>query len=563
MSLADIAAQLNPGGAAAVRAGRRGGVRRARPRSRRPRWSRRRRPPSPCAEEEPTVGDGYQTVISSAAGGAEARQSRPPIVPRATDETPTPPAPERVQPAVADPLLPFAGPPSVMPGLTPRRPARRAVRPPPAASRDAARRSPGAVVAGDVAPGGEVPGGVVAGDLTPPAARPRVVGAARVGRRSRRPVRRVAPPASRGGAGRAAGAAPAASVPAAVAPPPVGAPRRTGRAEAPVAPRRRRSPRRRRVAAPPSRRAVRAARRAGGRAGRRAAPRRTPAAPSSPPAAGGAARRRRRPRRDAPVVAAARRAVDAPPCRRRPPRRTSAASAALAAAPAGVARRRRAGRASRRAAAAALRRAVVAERVRRRSSPPTAAAVEAAAGVVSDVTAASDVAFQAAAAAEALDPTPPPLGADVPSFVNVATVRAAAVSAGLRMPTGVYASVAAALGTGKHLLLIGTPGSGKTALALAIARAAAQEGKARGATIVTGDPSAHIVEAASQGRWVVVDELDGADFETALAPAEHVPRRRARDASRTARPRRPRTGASSPPGTARRSRGPRSCGASR
>ena len=128
------------------------------------------------------------------------------------------------------------------------------------------------------------------------------------------------------------------------------------------------------------------------------------------------------------------------------------------------------------------------------------------------------MAFQAAAAAETLDPTPPPLGAEVPSFVNVATVRAAAVSAGLRMPTGVYASVAAALGTGKHLLLIGTPGSGKTALALAIARAAAQEGKARGATIVTGDPSAHIVEAAAQGRWVVVDELDGADFETALAP---------------------------------------------
>src|SRR6478752_4123674 len=162
MSLADIAAQLNPGGAAAVRSAAEAEF--AAPAPEPTAEVVEQAPaPEPAAEEEPTVGDGYQTVISSAAGGAEARQSRPPIVPRATDETPTPPAPERVEPA-ADPLLSFAGPPSVMPGLTPGDPLAGPSSPPPPAV-----VSPGAVVAGDIATGGDVPGGVVAGDLTPPA----------------------------------------------------------------------------------------------------------------------------------------------------------------------------------------------------------------------------------------------------------------------------------------------------------------------------------------------------------------------------------------------------------
>ncbi|MDA0174505.1 hypothetical protein OJ998_35730, partial [Solirubrobacter taibaiensis] len=172
MSLADIAAQLNPGGAAAVRAAAEAEFAAPAPEPT-PEVVEEEPTPEPAeVEEEPTAGDGYQTVISSAAGGAEARQSRPPIVPRAPDETPTPPSPERVQPA-ADPLLPFAGPPSVMPGVTPGDPlASPSTPPPPVAPAGSAPPpvvSPGAVVAGDVALGGEVPGGVVAGDLTPPA----------------------------------------------------------------------------------------------------------------------------------------------------------------------------------------------------------------------------------------------------------------------------------------------------------------------------------------------------------------------------------------------------------
>ena len=96
-----------------------------------------------------------------------------------------------------------------------------------------------------------------------------------------------------------------------------------------------------------------------------------------------------------------------------------------------------------------------------------------------------------------------------PEFVAAAAIRAAAESSGLRLPAGVYANVAAALATGKHLVLTGAPGSGKTTLALAIARAAAQGGRAHGATVVTAAPGRDLlVEAAGRGRWVVVDELD-------------------------------------------------------
>jgi MoxR-like ATPase len=123
-----------------------------------------------------------------------------------------------------------------------------------------------------------------------------------------------------------------------------------------------------------------------------------------------------------------------------------------------------------------------------------------------------------AADAPALAPPATPADPREPAFVDAATIRAAAIAAGLRLPSGVYANVAAALGAGKHLLLTGAPGSGKTALALAVARAAAQAGKARGATVVTGDPRELVPEAAAQGRWVIVDELDQADLQATYGP---------------------------------------------
>ena len=130
-------------------------------------------------------------------------------------------------------------------------------------------------------------------------------------------------------------------------------------------------------------------------------------------------------------------------------------------------------------------------------------------------------------AASAPAASPPPIVIDktvvtpgrTPPFVDAWSIRAAAESAGLRFPDAVHANIAGALAAGKHVLLTGKRGAGKTALALAVARAAAQAGRADGATVVTAAPSNElVVDAASRGRWVIADELDQADPDAALAP---------------------------------------------
>jgi energy-coupling factor transporter ATP-binding protein EcfA2 len=134
----------------------------------------------------------------------------------------------------------------------------------------------------------------------------------------------------------------------------------------------------------------------------------------------------------------------------------------------------------------------------------------------------------AARAATVASPTPGTAAA----FVSAAAIRSAAEDAGLRLPGSLYAVVAAALAEG-HLVLVGPAGSGKTTLALAIAKAAAQAGRSDGASIVTathrwsgretvGQPGDEewergiVVHAAARGRWLVVDELDRARLDRAL-----------------------------------------------
>ena len=157
-------------------------------------------------------------------------------------------------------------------------------------------------------------------------------------------------------------------------------------------------------------------------------------------------------------------------------------------------------------------------------SPPAPAPAPAAAGPSPDVL--------AAAAAAATVASPAPTAAPFAPLVSAAAIRGAAEEAGLRLPEGVYAAAAAAL-AGGHVVLVGPAGGGKTTLALAIAKAAAQSGRSSGATLVTaahrwsardtvGRPGDEewergvVIDAASRGRWLVVDELDRARLDRAL-----------------------------------------------
>ena len=129
-----------------------------------------------------------------------------------------------------------------------------------------------------------------------------------------------------------------------------------------------------------------------------------------------------------------------------------------------------------------------------------------------------------AAAAPAPPPPAPPPAAPAPlaprtaAFVDAADIQAAAVERGLRMDAGVYASIAAALGAGRHVVLVGPPGAGKTELALAVAKAAVDAGKAEGAMLVTGAVQEQVLAAARRGRWLVIDDLDAEKLREGLAP---------------------------------------------
>jgi len=123
-----------------------------------------------------------------------------------------------------------------------------------------------------------------------------------------------------------------------------------------------------------------------------------------------------------------------------------------------------------------------------------------------------------------------------PGELTVEAVRAEVGD--LQVDDDVYSTLIAALRSGKHVILTGPPGTGKTTLAEAVCRAAAAAGRTEGhlLTTATSDwttyetigglrPTSHktlefregiLLEAIREDRWLVVDELNRAPFDQAF-----------------------------------------------
>jgi WD40 repeat protein/MoxR-like ATPase len=131
-----------------------------------------------------------------------------------------------------------------------------------------------------------------------------------------------------------------------------------------------------------------------------------------------------------------------------------------------------------------------------------------------------------------------------PVEIAAEDLRAHVAATGLLQPARVTMQIAAALNAGKHVLLLGLPGTGKTTLARAVADFAARAGlcgtplstaasaewtprdilggpvplerHGAGRGPATGFAPGLILRAMSAGRWLVIDALDRADCEAAF-----------------------------------------------
>ena len=142
-------------------------------------------------------------------------------------------------------------------------------------------------------------------------------------------------------------------------------------------------------------------------------------------------------------------------------------------------------------------------------------------------------ALDAAPSAGPPDPWGPANGREF----SVARLREMAAAAGMAFPESVLGALVAALRAGKHVIVTGPPGTGKTTLAMMVSEMARESLMCSGylATTATsgwsvdqtvgaifeGDEGATfrpgvVLDAIETGRWLLIDELNRADVDRAL-----------------------------------------------
>lgn len=129
------------------------------------------------------------------------------------------------------------------------------------------------------------------------------------------------------------------------------------------------------------------------------------------------------------------------------------------------------------------------------------------------------------------------------TFLDQDQVKTAAEKRGLVIDEGVYAAAIAALASGRHLVLTGGAGSGKTALALALAEAAVRQGLCKSITFTSAGSGFNsgetlgrrnfaggkdeftpglVPESIANDKWLVIDELDNVRLDRALGRVSTV-----------------------------------------